>query len=130
MLRSSCFSARTLSLRGTLLRCYIPRPFAGGRMLRDFPRMAGHPVGRLKGRTLMKKAGVEAIARKPDYFSLVGMLAGTFVSLNVGSGLVNIEGIADGCLLAVRLAPAGLARLPWLPKRMETSVQAWYPGAE
>lgn len=122
MLRSSCFSARTLSLRGTFLRCYIPRPFAGGRMLRDFPRMAGHPVGRLKVRTLMKKMGVEAIDRKPDYSRLLGMLAGTFVSVNAGSELAHIDSIADGYPLAVRLATAGLARLPWLPKRMETSV--------
>ncbi len=35
-------------------------------MLHDFPRMEGHPVGRMKVRTLMKKIGVEASDRKLD----------------------------------------------------------------
>jgi hypothetical protein len=70
----------------------------------------------MKVLTLMKKTGVEAIDRGSDYAGLHGMLAGTFFSVNVVGGLVNIEVIAHGYSLAERLALAGLALLPWLLK--------------
>jgi len=66
ILLSCCFSARIVPCGADSFDATFPDPFAGSRMLRDFPRMEGHPGGRMKVRTLMKKMGVEAIDRKPD----------------------------------------------------------------
>ena len=46
----------------------------------------------------------------------LGMLAGTFVSVNAGTELARIDSIADGYSRGRVLSLAGLAILPWLPK--------------
>ena len=45
---------------------HFKRPFAGSRMLRDILRLEGHPVGRKRIGTLMKRMGTEAIYKKPN----------------------------------------------------------------
>jgi len=45
---------------------HLECPFAGSRMLRDMLRLEGHPVGRKRIGTLMKRMGIEAIYKKPN----------------------------------------------------------------
>ncbi len=55
-----------LALMRRIDELHLEHPFAGSRMLRDLLRLDGHPIGRKRVRTLMRKMGVEALYRKPN----------------------------------------------------------------
>lgn len=55
-----------LALMRRIDELHLNHPFAGARMLRDFLRLEGIPVGRRHVSTLMKKMGIEALYRRPN----------------------------------------------------------------
>ncbi len=55
-----------LALMRILDRWHMEYPFADSRMLRDMLRLAGHPIGRKRVSTLMRKMGIEALYRKAN----------------------------------------------------------------
>ena len=55
-----------LALMRRIDELHLNHPFAGARMLRDFLRLEGVPVGRRHVSTLMGKMGIEALYRHPN----------------------------------------------------------------
>lgn len=65
MALSFCPGLNVTTRRALMMR-RIDEPFAGARMLRDFLRLEGVPVGRRHVSTLMGKMGIEALYRHPN----------------------------------------------------------------
>lgn len=59
-------SAQDLVLMRRIDELHLEYPFAGSRMLRDLLVQEGHPVGRKRVATLMRRMGIEALYRKPN----------------------------------------------------------------
>ncbi len=55
-----------LTLMRRIDQLHLEHPRSGARMLRDFLRADGHPIGRRHVGTLMRRMGVEALYRKPN----------------------------------------------------------------
>ena len=45
---------------------HLDHPFAGSRMLRDMLRREGHSISRRRGRSLMRKMGLQTLYHKPN----------------------------------------------------------------
>ena len=52
---------------------HLEFPFAGSRMLRDLLNQEGIDIGRRHVATLMKRMGIEALSRKPNWASSCGV---------------------------------------------------------
>jgi putative transposase len=59
-------SPEDLALMRRIDELHMDYPFAGARMLRDFLKQEGHPVGRRRVARLMALMGIEALYRKPN----------------------------------------------------------------
>ena len=59
-------SPEELALMRRIDELHLNYPFAGARMLAKMLKREGHPVGRRRVSTLMKRMGINALYRKPN----------------------------------------------------------------